>query len=186
MIMHKVFISGSMRIKNLDKNVTARIDNIIKSNYEVLVGDADGVDSSIQNYLLNKHISIVIVYCSGDSPRNNFGHWKVKNIRTSSTPGTRAFFTAKDVKMAEDCDYGLMVWDTKSTGTLSNAIELLRRKKYSLVYINKAKEFLKIKDVPDLEKLISYMSDSAKLKAEKKIGLEKIIDSLKHEQRCLF
>ena len=29
--MHKVFISGSMRIKNLDDNVLNRIDNIVNS-----------------------------------------------------------------------------------------------------------------------------------------------------------
>lgn len=184
--MHKVFISGSMQIKNLDNNVISRINNIITSNYEVLVGDADGVDSSIQNYLHSRGTKSVVVYCSGNQPRNNVGHWIVEEIHPSSKPGTREFFTAKDIKMAEDCDFGLMVWDTKSTGTLSNAIEILKRKKYSLVYINKTKEFIKIKDINDLEVLVSYMSDSARIKANKKLGLEKIIDSLKYEQGKLF
>lgn len=175
-----------MRIKNLDKNVITRIDNILNSNYQVIVGDADGVDSSIQKYLFNKQSKSVVVYCAGDQPRNNIGHWLVENIYTNATPGTRAFFTAKDLKMAEDCDYGFMVWDTKSTGTLSNAIELLKREKSSLIYINKAKEFLKIKGSTDLEILITYMSETAKLKAEKKIGLRKIIDLLKREQKTLF
>ena len=43
--------------------------------------------------------------------------------------------------MAEAADYGLMIWDAKSTGTLSNVIELLSRKKKSLVFVNKEKEF---------------------------------------------
>jgi len=88
--------------------------------------------------------------------------------------------------MAEDCDYGLMIWDTKSTGTLSNTIELLRRKKLSLVYINKLKEFLKVKEVSDLEKLTSYMSESAFIKADKKLKLRNKIDSFKNEQNSLF
>ena len=46
--MHKVFISGSMKIKNLDNNVLKRLNNIIDSNYQIIVGDANGVDSSIQ------------------------------------------------------------------------------------------------------------------------------------------
>jgi len=184
--MHKVFISGSMRIKNLDKNVILRIDNILNSNCLVIVGDADGVDTSIQKYLRDKHSKSVVVYCAGDQVRNNIGHWLVERICSNATPGTREFFTAKDLKMADDCDYGFMVWDTKSTGTLSNAIELLKREKISLVYINKAKEFLKIKESADLEKLISYMSETAKLKAEKKIGLKKILSSLKREQKTLF
>lgn len=184
--MHKVFISGSMRIKNLDKNVTNRINNIVKSNYQIIVGDADGVDSSIQEYLKQKESNLVVVYCSGDQPRNNIGHWTVERIHTESTPGTRAFFTAKDIRMVEDCDYGLMVWDTKSTGTLSNAIELLKRKKISLIYINKTKEFLKIKEVTDLEKLISYMSESAFVKADQKLNLRKQIEAFKYEQSSMF
>ena len=88
--------------------------------------------------------------------------------------------------MAEDCDYGLMVWDTESTGTLSNALELLKRKKISLVYINKAKEFLKVKEASDLEKLVSYMSDSAFKKADKKLNLRDKIESFKSEQISLF
>jgi hypothetical protein len=184
--MHKVFISGSMGIKNLDNNVQARINNIVESGYQVVVGDASGVDSSIQEYLVSKSMKLVIVYCSGDSPRNNLGNWPVSKIETDAPPGTRQFFTAKDLKMAEDCDYGLMVWDTKSTGTLSNAIELLKRNKLALVYVNKAKEFLKIKEVTDLEKLATYMSSSALEKADKKLKLKEVIQSLKHQQDSLF
>ncbi len=122
--MHKVFISGSMKIKNLDQNVLERIDNIIESKYFVLVGDADGVDSSVQKYLDSKKVASVIIYCSGDEPRNNIGNWLIDKTVTTKEPGTREFYTAKDIKMAEDCDFGLMIWDTKSTGTLNNAIEL--------------------------------------------------------------
>lgn len=184
--MHKVFISGSMRIKNLDRNVLIRIDNIVNSDYQVIVGDASGVDSSIQEYLNASHSKSVVVYCAGDRPRNNIGHWIVEKVYVNASPGTRAFYTAKDVQMANDCDYGLMVWDTKSTGTLSNTIELLKRKKISLVYINKLKEFLKVKEVSDLEKLISYMSESAKSKAESKLGLSNTIEAFKNEQVALF
>ena len=184
--MIKVFISGSMGIKHLDSNVLARIDNIIHSNYQVIVGDASGVDRSIQQHLDSQQTQSVQVYCSGNQARNNVGHWKTKTIKTDAPSGTRAFFTAKDLKMAEDCDYGLMVWDTKSTGTLSNAIELLTRNKMSLVYINKIKEFLKVKEIADLEKLLSYMSESAFKQADKKLKLSKKMEEFKHEQGSLI
>ncbi len=184
--MHKVFISGSMKIKNLDSNVLARINNIVDSNYQVIVGDADGVDSSIQKYLESKQTKSVVVYCSGEKPRNNIGQWLTEKIHTTVTPGTRAFFTAKDIRMAEDCDYGLMVWDAQSTGTLNNALELLKRKKISLVYINKTKKFLKVKEASDLEKLVSYMSNSAFIKADKKLNLRGKIESFKNSQSSLF
>lgn len=184
--MHKVFISGSMRIKNINQEVLKRIDNIINSQYQILVGDADGVDSSIQNYLFQNKVSTVLVYCTGSQPRNNLGHWSTNNIETNHSSGTRAFFTAKDLVMAEDCDYGLMIWDAKSTGTLSNTLELLKRKKSSLVFVNKEKLFVKVKEVGDLELLVSYMSESALLKADKKINLFSSIEAFKNEQSSLF
>jgi hypothetical protein len=88
--------------------------------------------------------------------------------------------------MAEDCDYGLMIWDAKSTGTLSNTLELLKRKKSSLVFVNKEKLFVKVKEVEDLELLVSYMSESALTKADKKIGLLSLIEAFKNEQSSLF
>lgn len=184
--MTKVFISGSMRIKHLDKSVLERINNIIENHFSVIVGDADGVDSSVQEYLEQKGVRSVIVYCSGSQPRNNIGKWETNCISTTSKPGTRAYFTAKDMQMASDCDYGLMVWDSKSTGTLSNAIELLRRHKKSLVYVNKEKEFLSVSDVGDLKKLLKYMSPSSLNKAEDKLSVTKKIEALSNEQTQLF
>jgi hypothetical protein len=184
--MTKVFISGSMRIKNLDRNVTERLDNIINSNYEVIVGDANGVDSSIQNYLYEKHLGYVTIYCTGNKARNNIGNWKTHNVVCSSRPGTREFYTAKDLEMAENCDYGFMIWDTNSIGTLKNTFELLARNKKSLVYINKVKEFLKIKTIKDLEKLMTYMSEESFKKADEKLNLNKKVEGLKYTNSDLF
>jgi len=184
--MIKVFISGSMRIKRLDSNVLSRLNNILDKKYSVIVGDADGVDSSIQEYLKQKNVQSVCVYCTGSRARNNLGNWKTKNISTTNKPGTRAFYAAKDVEMANDCDYGLMVWDTKSTGTLSNAIELLSRHKKSLVYVNKAKEFIVISEASDLEKLFQYMTHNSYEKAEEKLKITKKLDAISNEQAQLF
>lgn len=184
--MIRVFISGSMRIKRLDESVLSRINNILNKEYGVVVGDADGVDSSIQEYLSQKNAKFVRVYCTGSRPRNNIGNWETKKISTTSKPGTRAYFTAKDIEMANDCDYGLMVWDAKSTGTLSNAIELLIRHKKSLVYINKAKKFLTVSDVKDIEKLLKYMTPSSLEKAEAKLKIKAKIGTLRNEQLQMF
>ena len=88
--------------------------------------------------------------------------------------------------MAADCDYGFMVWDARSTGTLSNAIELVERKKIALVYVNKAKQFLKVKDVQDLEKLLGFMSEISLKKADDKIELLRKVEGLKFSQQDLF
>ena len=184
--MIRVFISGSMRIKRLDKNVLSRINSILDKEYSIIVGDANGVDSSIQEYLKQTGAKSVLVYCTGSQPRNNIGNWETKNIATTSKPGTRAYFTAKDLEMANDCDYGLMVWDTKSTGTLSNTIELLKRHKKSLVYINKAKEFLTISDIKDMDKLFQYMTPNSFEKAEAKLKITATISALGNKQMLLF
>ena len=182
----RVFIAGSMNIKHLAPKVKERIDNIIAQNFEVVVGDADGADTSIQQYLFNHGTTRAVVFCSGEKPRNNVGHWPIQHVKTSHSQGSRAFFTAKDIRMAEVADVGLMIWDTKSTGTLCNVIELLARKKNSLVFINKAKVFKKINTIEQLEELLLFMSEHAKQKADEKIRLFDRINALKHEQLPMF
>jgi hypothetical protein len=181
-----VFIAGSMNIKHLDSKVKERIDKIIASEFDVVVGDADGADSSIQSHLYNHDSRRATIYCSGNNPRNNIGDWPVHHVETKHTHGSRAFFTAKDIVMAETADYGLMIWDAKSTGTLSNVIELLKRKKKSVVFVNKEKAFKTVGDVGQLEILVSCMSEHARAKADEKIRLFEQIESLKHEQTQMF
>jgi hypothetical protein len=184
--MTKVFVSGSIKIKNLDGKVLERLKNIVESKYCVIVGDADGVDSSVQEFLKEQHADSVVVYCSGEKPRNNIGSWTTKSISAAGKPGTREYFTAKDKVMAEDCDYGFMVWDASSTGTLSNALELISRRKAALVYINKAKQFIKVKDARDIEGLLRFMSDAALKKADKRISLLRKVESMKFTHDDLF
>ncbi|QOJ24972.1 MAG: hypothetical protein HRU78_08015 [Gammaproteobacteria bacterium] len=184
--MTTVFISGSMQIKNLDTNVRMRIDNIISSGFDVIVGDADGVDASIQSYLCERQFNRVVVYCSGQKPRNNIGDWRIQKVCSSYTPGTRAFFTAKDLEMATKADYGLMIWDTKSTGTLSNILELLAKDKKSLVYVNRVKKFLTVSEIDHLKSLFFEMSDVARMKAEQKIGIANRINAMKYKQGSLL
>jgi len=182
----RVFIAGSMNIKHLDPKVRVRIDKIVAKNLEVVVGDADGVDTSIQAYLSNLGIRKATVFCSGEQPRNNVGNWPIQRVETSHAKGTRAFFTAKDIRMAEMADFGLMIWDTKSTGTLSNVLELLRHNKKSVVYVNKAKLFKEVSTVEQFEELLSYMSVHAKQKADEKIKLFERINTLKYQQLQMF
>lgn len=184
--MTTVFIAGSINIKNLDRKVKDRIDNIITSDYRVVVGDAKGADSSIQSYLEEQNSKNTVVYCSGTQPRNNIGGWPVNSVISKFKEGTRAYFTAKDIQMAEVADYGLMIWDSKSTGTLSNVVELLKQNKKSVVFVNKTKEFKVISDVSHLNELVTVMSENARLKADNKIGLFSKIKALNNEQMTMF
>lgn len=180
--MATVFIAGSITIKHLDFSVQERIMNIMHLKHDVVVGDADGVDTSIQQFLLEEGYERVTVFCTGDVPRNNVGNWKVHPVTTYHKPGSRAFFTAKDIALAAAADSGFMIWDTKSTGTLSNVIELLNQKKFSRVFVNKDKTLLTVKGVQDLEKLIAFMSPPARIKADTKINLDEKLASLQSRE----
>tara|TARA_R110000868_G_scaffold11792_1_gene57542 strand:- start:1120 stop:1731 length:612 start_codon:yes stop_codon:yes gene_type:complete len=84
--------------------------------------------------------------------------------------------------MARKSDYGLMIWDCKSTGTLSNVIELLKEKKKSVVFVNKNTDFITISDKEGLDHLLTFMSAHARAKAENKIGLSSKMASIEHKQ----
>lgn len=131
----KVFISGSITIKKLPKIAIEKIDNIIKQNFTVLIGDANGVDSHVQKYLFGKGYRNVIVYFAGNQIRNNLGQWKTENISASRKTG-RELYTLKDVKMANDANYGLMIWDGKSEGTLNNINVMKSKSKRFFVILN--------------------------------------------------
>jgi predicted XRE-type DNA-binding protein len=183
--MTTVFISGSISISRLHEKVVDRINKIVSSDFNVVVGDADGADTSIQECLQRYQAGKVTVYCTGEAPRNNVAEWPVHRVVSKAKAGTRAFFTAKDIEMARDSDYGLMIWDCKSTGTLCNVIELLKEKKKSVVFVNKKTDFINISNKVDLEHLVAFMSDHARAKAEEKIGLTAKIANIAHEQLSL-
>ena len=183
--MKTVFIAGSISISRLHEKVQERINNIVSQDLNVVVGDADGADKSIQECLRAYYASKVTVYCTGAAPRNNIANWPVHHVQSKARAGTRAFFTAKDLEMAKKSDFGLMVWDCKSTGTLSNVIELLKAKKKAVVFVNKNKDFVTISDKSGLDNLLQFMSENARSKAEEKIGLSAKIAALSQDSFLL-
>lgn len=130
----KVFISGSIGINKLPKRASEKIDNIIKKEYKILVGDAKGVDSYVQKYLFKKKYKNVVVYYAGNKIRNNVGQWETRNIVNDIEKG-RKLYTLKDIEMANDADYGLMIWDGKSEGTMNNLSMMKSQNKRFFVVI---------------------------------------------------
>ena len=59
-----VFIAGSIKIKHLDRKFKERIDKIIASGFDVVVGDADGADTAIQTDLFDRKRSFNPVPCN--------------------------------------------------------------------------------------------------------------------------
>lgn len=155
--MHTIFFSGSRSISRLTLQVRERIENIIHKNLDIVIGDANGADKAIQRFLLENNYEQVHVYCSGGRYRNNLGNWHI--VQVDSNEMGREFYAEKDKKMAEIADYGFILWDGKSIGSLNNIAELLQKNKPSLVYYSPKKEFLKIKSDGDLRNILSGMTD---------------------------
>ena len=127
----KVFVSGSISIKKLPQIAVEKLDSIIAHNFSILVGDANGVDKLIQEYLKKKSYQNVFVYYAGSKIRNNLNNWQMVNVASNLTG--RALYTLKDRQMALDSDYGMMIWDGKSKGTKANIAEMKKYGKHFYV-----------------------------------------------------
>jgi hypothetical protein len=153
--MKKVFVGGSRRISRLNEQLRKRIDQIIKSDLQILVGDANGADKAIQGYLDERGYQNVLVFCSGGDCRNNVGMWEVKSVRPPHARRNFDYFTAKDAAMAQQADVGFMIWDGQSSGSVVNAARLIAAGKPVVVYIAPEKEFRTVKSQIDFEALLS-------------------------------
>ncbi|MCB8814768.1 hypothetical protein [Desulfosporosinus shakirovi] len=151
----KVFIAGPRAISKLNKRVEERLHNIYSTQMNVIVGDATGVDKAVQEYFSRMGYQNVFVYASQGKARCNIGSWNVVNVEVEKKVKGFDFYAAKDIRMAEEADYGFMIWNGKSKGTLNNVINLINRNKKTLIYFIPSNEFFTVQDLADLERIIS-------------------------------
>ena len=149
----KVFIGGSIGIDYLDYTVTDELDKYIIGELEILVGDAYGVDKLVQKYLEKHGYKNVKVYASNGRARNNIGLWKVQAIEVPSRVYGREFYTYKDYAMSADCDFGFMIWNGKSQGTLANIKRLLNYGKGVNVYLSEKRQMKSVNCYKDYKQL---------------------------------
>lgn len=155
----KVFIAGPRAISRLNSEVLKRIDNIINNSFTILIGDANGVDKTVQNYCAEKKYSNVKIFASNGKARNNIGQWEVIKIDIDNRIKGFDFYAAKDLAMAKEADYGFMIWNGKSKGTLNNIINLTLLDKKVLVCYTPDKEFHVLKSIDAVKALISKNDD---------------------------
>ncbi len=121
----------------------------------------------------------MIVYCSGDKCRNNLGKWKTSNIPVPPNLNGNKFYIVKDESMAKAADYGFMLWDGQSPGTLNNIFNLLFDEKKVLLYYSPGKQFYTITKSKDIDILLAKCDPKDILKFEKKINLSKLQNKLR-------
>lgn len=154
-----IFIGGSRHVSRLPAEIKHRLDNVINSGHRVVVGDANGADKAVQKHLHDALYDKVTVFCSGASSRNNLGHWQTRNIDAPKSSKGFQFYAAKDREMAREADFGLMIWDGKSPGTVLNVLRLVRAGKIAVLFDVPEKRAINIKTLSDWNSFVSHLSN---------------------------
>lgn len=150
-----VFVAGSRQISRLPAEVRKRIDTMVEKGFQILVGDANGADKAVQQYLAGRAYRNVLVHCMQNHCRNNVGNWPTRQI--PAPPNARGFdyYSLKDLAMTEAAAYGLMLWDGRSKGTLHNVVSLSKRNKLVVVYVAPTKTFQTVRTFEDLLEVLA-------------------------------
>lgn len=164
-----VVLGGSRKTSALNSEIRQRLDRIVRQNFRVVVGDANGADKAFQKYFADQGHKNVEVFCSGASCRNNLGNWQCRHVTAKARPGTFEFYSAKDRAMAEAATVGFMVWDSESVGTMLNVWRLMQKQKTSLVYVRAKREFLEVREQEDWRKLLELADSATRENIEKRI-----------------
>lgn len=170
--MRTIFIGGSRDITRLPPELQHRLDTVINQGHRVILGDANGADKAVQKYLADRHYRNVTLFCSGDRPRNNLGHWSIRNIEAPGKTKDYLFFAAKDREMAREADFGLMIWDGKSPGTLLNLVRLSKEDKIAVLYHLPRKDVMNFKTGDQLREFISSCDSGVRADIEKRATKE--------------
>src|SRR5579859_6121144 len=116
-----VFIGGSRAVSKLNAVIRSRVDDLIKRGCTIFIGDANGADRAVQQYLAEHHYTNVVVFCMKEC-RNNIGSWPTRNIEPPTDRKDFSYYAAKDIVMSKEAQCGVMLWDAKSKGTLQNML----------------------------------------------------------------
>lgn len=168
-----VFVAGPRAVSRLNKDVLERLRNVINNNFTILVGDANGVDKQIQSFCHSLNYKKVKVFASNGKARNNIGEWEVEKVEVAPTVKGFDFYAAKDLEMAKKADYGFMIWNGKSRGTLNNMINLLNFNKKVLLYLIPTRKFYTLKTYDELNVLLNQLNSNPTPNVEQ-IGNEQL------------
>lgn len=123
---------------------------MIEKGFQILVGDANGADKAFQRYFADKSYPNVLVHCMKDHCRNNLGNWPTRQLVAPRGAKGFDYYSVKDRAMAETAEYGFMLWDGKSKGTVNNVANLSRNHKPVVVYVARTKQISNDQDLEGL------------------------------------
>ncbi len=85
----------------------------------------------------------------------------------------RDFYAVKDKKMASDADFGFVLWDGKSAGSIGNVIEMIKQDKSVLIYVSKSKSFETVSSIETLLDQLRQTDPADREKLSRKLNLNK-------------
>jgi hypothetical protein len=176
--MTTVFLSGSRKVSRLNDLIRSRIKNMVEQGFRIVVGDANGADKALQAYLAHTQYQNVMVFCAGSACRNNIGSWNVKNVEVTGKRAGREFYAEKDKAMANEADFGLVLWDGKSAGSINNIFELVKRCKPVVVYFAPEKQFYNLKHPSDVRALLGRCTEDVYDSISRKVHIERRLEEL--------
>lgn len=153
--MTTIFVGGSRHVARLPDHVKGRLDAMMRNGHHIVVGDAPGVDKAVQAHLRDAAYDRVTVFCSGDRHRNNLGGWRMNHVAAPRAAKGFQFYAAKDREMARCADFGLMIWDGRSPGTVLNVLRLVRAGKIVVLVNVPADETLNVKSAAQWDDFLS-------------------------------
>jgi hypothetical protein len=168
-----VFIGGSRAVSKLNVPLRARLDEFLRRGDTILIGDANGADKAVQQYLAEREYRNVIVFCMEEC-RNNVGGWPTRSVRPPSQRRDFSYYAAKDLAMAQEAKCGMMLWDGRSKGTLQNMLNLVGAGKRTLVYFAPAKDFSVVAAEQDLHALLDRCDQRDIEAAARGLGLKSL------------
>lgn len=182
--MSNVFFGGSRNLGRLNPAIRTRLKNLITNKHTVLIGDANGVDKAVQSFFSSEGYRNVVVYCMDGECRNNVGNWSIKSIDSGGKKKDFSYYAIKDAQMSFAADYGFMIWDGESKGTLNNVLNLIQQGKLALVYRSPSREFIQIKSTDDVVSLVNSCTSDVREYLNKKIKVEKRVTASNQAALC--
>lgn len=192
--MTSMMLAGSRHIAALESETRRYLREACEANAWFLVGDAAGADSAFQGELRSLNHTRVVVFTALPTARTNIGNWSVRVIDSGLKSRGADMHTAKDRKMVELADSGLMLWDAKSPGTLANVIDFVEQGKECTVMNIADQTFSRVDSPKDLEALKSlypdvYRESSSRLRRFQKrnlVAVPSVEEPFENHQQSLF
>jgi len=154
-----IVLGGSRNIEKIPTEVLELINDYVGRKYNFLIGDAPGSDSAFQYFFAQEKYRKVKIFSSAGYIRNNIGSWDWELIDSGLKSKSNAVHAFKDRHMCKLSNFGIMIWDCQSAGTLSNVIDLVRQGKNCFIWVAPDSDLYQFDNQKSLEKWMDVYQD---------------------------